>query len=109
MERFIVADEELHDTPCQTERYGDRNHQDRWSKNYLTAFLDSPEQPRFNFIYDKCDLTVAQIFWQFIFSNGETINSFSGISDAFDTVEFGAASVDIDYILGIGTSFKHLK
>jgi hypothetical protein len=29
MERFIVADEELHDTPCQTERYGDRNHQDR--------------------------------------------------------------------------------
>lgn len=29
MERFIVADEELHDTPCQTERIGDRCHQDR--------------------------------------------------------------------------------
>lgn len=49
-----------------------------------------------------------RFFWQFIFSNGETINSFSGISDAFDTVEFGAATVDIDYILGIGTSPKLL-
>ena len=34
---------------------------------------------------------------------GETINSFSEVSDAYDTIEFGAASVDIDYILGIGT------
>ena len=31
------------------------------------------------------------------------MNSFSAISDAYENTEFGAASVDIEYILGIGT------
>ena len=79
MERFIVADEEMHDTPCQTERNGDRNYQDRWSQNLPNSKNVKTKNSSF-----------------------ETMRS-SAISDDFDTINFGAASIDIDYILGIGT------